>query len=385
MHIFSPSVILEIAPNHRVEKEPHLVTNAVGAQLLAMCDGEGELSPLRATRNVSIKADGTLARDQTFLDHGPVTRLLFMRAGGFGDLVLLTPVLREIKRRWPSVHIGVSTMLHYAPVLENLPFVDEILPFPLPCKVADTFDAWVFYENAIEKNPRAQEVHMSLLFAEIAGVSMTGADMKPAYGLRASESLWAAATYPRTPGVRRACIQVKTSAQCRNYAHNGLLASELVSRGWEVMLMGERGQLRFEKDAKMPPTLRNLCEDGLTFRQSCAVVAGADVFIGPDSALLHIAGALGTPAVGLYAAFPWSLRTAHSPSIFAIQGTAECAPCFHHPSATMRNNFPEHCPTKAKGFCGVLAEIDHRRVVAKAELLARPLVDAIPFINGVSQ
>ena len=36
----------------------------------------------------------------------PCASILFGRTGGLGDLTLLTPVLREIKRRWPTIIIS---------------------------------------------------------------------------------------------------------------------------------------------------------------------------------------------------------------------------------------------------------------------------------------
>lgn len=381
MHLLTLETRLEIGPKEVLEPGTYIAPDIAAAQLMVIADG-GKMSPLG--RSIDRYFDGDEILSATGLGGSADwsgKRILIQRAGGFGDLVLLTPVLREIKDRWPSCHIGVSTMAHYGVVLANLPFVDEVLPFPILKSTADTFDAWIFYENAIEKNPRAHELHMTELFSEIAG--LTGIEnLLPEYRVKPSEAVWANESFPRVNGTRRVCIQVGASGRCRRYTQFGEVASQMVERGWEVMLLGTADELPSLKGKTLPPLLLNLTDRNMTFRQSCAVVNTADCFVGADSALLHVAGALAVPAVGLYGPFPWKLRTAHSPTTFAFQGTGDCAPCFHHVSATMRNHFPAHCPSASKGMCEVVNSTKPERVVAKAEQIMRkiaPMGDVIEF------
>jgi len=356
MHILKLDTRLEIGPVDILTPGEYLATDIVAAQLLLMADG-GTMTPLAETRRLG-----------SVLEACTNPRLLFMRGGGFGDLVLLTPVLREAKRRWPTCHLAVSTMSHYAPVLALLPYIDEIVPFPLPRETAEKFDAWVLYENTIERNPRAKELHMTEVFGEVAGI--TGIEnLLPEYRVKPSELIWCNEAYPRVNGTRRVCVHVGASARCRAYPQNqlGQVCKQMIDRGWEVCLLGAAGEIKLPEKEKLPPGLRNLTDLGLTFRQSCAVLNTCDCVLGSDSALIHVAGALGVPAVGLYGPFPWQLRTAHCPTTLAISGVGKCAPCFHHVSATLRNHFPADCPSKDKGICEVLASIEPRRIVAKVE------------------
>lgn len=368
MHILKIDSRIEIGPKDVIEPGEHLATDAVAAQLLLMADG-GTMTPLTQTRPFGADGDWN------------GKRILLMRSGGFGDLVLMTPVMREIKRRWPTCHLAISTMTHYAQVLVGLDFVDEIAPFPLPWKIAEEFDAWVFYENAIEKNPRAKELHMSELFGEIAGISEIE-DLLPAYHLKPSEVIWATEGHPRT-AARRICVQPSTSARCRIYKDMGEVCESLTSKGWEVFLLGAKGapmEPKLPPDDKLPPGLVNMIQRGLTIRQSAALIATSDAFLGADSALLHLAGAMAIPAIGLYGPFPWRLRTAHCPTTMALSGIGECSPCFHHIGATMKNPFPAHCPSANTGYCGVLASIKPERIVAKIEQLAiKPKLGTIKF------
>ncbi len=183
--------------------------------------------------------------------------------------------------------------------------------------------------------------------------------------------MWANEAYPRINGSKRACIQVGASAANRVYPPKLLseVVDSLLKKGWEVFLLGTRDEVRLPP--QRPERLKNLAEHDLTFRKSAAVVNGADVFIGNDSALLHIAGGLSVPAVGLYAPFPSKLRTTYCPTTSAIDGRLPCSPCFHHENKAIRNHFPDHCPSKATKSCGALAEILPATVVQRAVQVAR--------------
>lgn len=356
MHILKLPEPLEIGLKTPVPACELLVEDIGGAHLVVLAQG-GIMKPLEERRPFDESKDWN------------GRSVLFVRAGGFGDLVLMTPVFREIKRRWPTCKIGISTMCHYGVVLENLPFIDAIEDYPITRAMADLYEAWVFFERAVEGNPRARQIHMTDLFAEITGISEME-EKQPAYKVLPEELAWCLQEYPRKSSARRLCVQVGASAACRVYPMEltKKVCYALSTKGWEVFLMGAFGEVGLEK--KMPG-LRNVADDNLTFRQSCAVMNNADCFLGMDSAMLHVAGALGVPAVGLYGPFPWQLRTAYSPSITAISGNGHCAPCFHHVNSAKRNHWPENGPCRKLGYCGVLAEIEPQRIVTKIELVAK--------------
>ncbi len=364
MKIVNIPGVIPLAPDHIIQPGRYMAPEQVSMQLLLML-GDGSMEELDVPMEKCQMLSGADMSGK---------RIMLQRAGGFGDLVLLTPVLREIKRRWPTCHIGVSCMAHYGVVFAGLPYVDEILPFPLLMETANTFDAWVLYENAIEKNHSAHETHMTDLLGEIAGIREIQ-NSKPEYRIKPTEAIWASEAYPRN-FAKRVAIQVGASGRCRRYPKMGELVGELVKANHEIMLLGIDSDLPAMRGKKLPPQIRNLTEAGLSFRQSCAVANTADVFIGADSAILHVAGALDIPSVGLYGPFPWKLRTIYSGSILNLQGTGACAPCFHHNMGTMNKHFPDHCPSKEKGYCQVLATLTPERIVEKATKIMRTIEPA---------
>jgi ADP-heptose:LPS heptosyltransferase len=287
-------------------------------------------------------------------------------------------VPREMKRRWPTCKIVVCCQALYGQVLQNLPYIDEVIPYPLPYAQAQEMDAWVFYEKAVEKNPRAQELHITDLFAEIAGLTnkwqmSTPAapiirnpvfgrkswteDKKPDYAVTKNEAIWALEQYPRTDGKQRACIQFVTSTANRNYLQMRGVIEGLLNKGFEVFLIGGPGESGDTKE--IGDIFRDLTNKGLSFRQTCAVINSSDLVVSPDTAALHIAGSLSVPAVGLFGPFPGDLRTRYCPTTYAITAKGICAPCFHHmnPGRARFTQFPAGKPCEEAGYCVVMGGV----------------------------
>lgn len=285
-------------------------------------------------------------------------KILIMRIGGFGDLLFLTPSLKEIKRRWPRCHLAVCCGRVFAPVFDNIGLVDEIVPYP-PTEIrARTFHAVCPLEGIIEGNPLAETLHATDVMAKYIGLSELH-DKLAIYDVSDEERAWAKATYPKTPGVRRLGIQVRASAASRTYPLPAMnQVGHLVHRaGWETYILGKKGDL--EKPHK-ELRFHNCCVDDLTFRQSAAVLTTCDVIVGPDSALVHVAGAQGIPCVALYGPFPWKLRTAYARTTVALQGIGACAPCFHHERKGQM--FPVDGPCHKSRQCDVLSSITPEKI-----------------------
>ena len=62
-------------------------------------------------------------------------KILFVFAqAAIGDALCMTPALREIKRRYPECKLWVAISGRARPVLENLSYIDKLLPHPSPVK-----------------------------------------------------------------------------------------------------------------------------------------------------------------------------------------------------------------------------------------------------------
>jgi heptosyltransferase I len=81
--------------------------------------------------------------------------------------------------------------------------------------------------------------------------------------------------------------------------------------GMQVVLSGGPGELETRMGREIESMMQSACLNLVgkdTLEQSKALLQRADLVISPDAGPAHIASALGTPVVGLYAA-TWSKRS----------------------------------------------------------------------------
>lgn len=380
MHILKLDVPLDIfGPDDIIKAGTYYCEDVLAAQLLFYAHG-GQMEPKWEKRVPIFSGDAlTVSRfnqpeaheDEIDSEHGlPCHSILFGRTGGLGDLTLLTPVLREIKRRWPTVKIAVACIKELSQSIHNLPFIDEILSYPVSKEAADAYDGWIWLEGVMEKGQDAKTLHSVDCVAKFIGLTLPAdCDKRQAYVVTEKERAWAQWAWPKIGGIRRLCIQPYASAKCRSYPQEktGEVTAKMLAKGWEVFLLGAPGQIKL--DDKPRPGLR-IIADGVTFRQRCALIETADCVLAPDSAMTHIAGALEVPCVALYGPFSWQQRTKYCPTTVALTGAGHsCNPCNHH--AHLDRKFPEKCPTKSTGWCGVLSAIPVEKIVATIEKIAR--------------
>lgn len=278
--------------------------------------------------------------------------LWLVRGGGWGDLLCMTPLVRQIKQWWPRVRLHIACGKQYHGLFYGLDVIEEQLPIPF-----ESFIALISFEELIESHPDAQEIHIIDLFARKAGVTLS--DRSIHYLIRTEELREAHDLYPRN-GKPRIAVQFLASALYRTYQQMQFVIKEL-SKDCEIYIFGIPGQVEF----KPYPNIINLMDKKLTFRQSAAVLATCDVCVAPDSALVHLSSALNVPCVALYGAMPSFLRT--SGSVIGINGKAPCAPCFFHAEGVA--DFPQDKPCTQIRKCVAIEGIPIDKIVQKVRSL----------------
>ena len=54
-------------------------------------------------------------------------RILIVRTDRVGDVVMITAIPREIKKAFPDTYVATLTQPNTARILENNPYIDEII------------------------------------------------------------------------------------------------------------------------------------------------------------------------------------------------------------------------------------------------------------------
>lgn len=289
---------------------------------------------------------------------GTGKRVLIMRSGAYGDLLLASPAIEVFKALNQGVHLTLCCLSSRAQLFDNTSLFDEIIDYPMPVENAQNYDQIIDLGDIIETS----EKHATDAFADALHVSVLS--YKPSFKLTDDEIGYAKRHFNGTR--KKVAVQLRAGVANRDYpAHLWqpvLLGLE--EAGWEVMLLGTRGQIPPMPEPLRRPYIREIYLKDLTFRESAAVIANCDLFIGPDSALLHVAHAVGVKAIGLFGPFHPFQRVREDQPCQTLHGDVACKGCNwnYHNGA----HFPPRQPCAQKRLCESMAAIDPQEILKLA-------------------
>jgi ADP-heptose:LPS heptosyltransferase len=140
--------------------------------------------------------------------------------------------------------------------------------------------------------------------------------------------------------------------------------------GLDSVLLGSREDEELAQQAMVCANGSALNLVGQTsLREAIGIIQRARVAIGPDTGLMHIAAAVGTPVVSLWGATDPRRTGPYGFDHLAIQGRASCVPCRRR-----------HCPIGR--VC--MRSISEEQIAAKVELALREKkADAIDGASAI--
>jgi ADP-heptose:LPS heptosyltransferase len=306
-----------------------------------------------------------------------VQRILLILLLPIGDTLFATPMLRAVRRRFPAAHITALVFPTNASVIQTNPDVDEVVVHP----TRQTFDAagyvrllWSLrrrrFNLSIELRPYSWwlslacgvwrrlsldiPLHQWLLpigrrpWKERHAIS-SYASIVDTLGLTVDESRL---TVPTTDADR---VAVGEMLAARGIApgdriialHPGgegfrgmkrweaarfaALGDALIGRhGARVVIVGGADEARLAAETAAAMRYPAMVLNGLlSLCQTVALLERCMLFVGNDSAPLHMAGSLGIATVGVFG--PTSLVNYRpvGPCVEIARSDLACSPCFH--------------------------------------------------------
>jgi ADP-heptose:LPS heptosyltransferase len=248
----------------------------------------------------------------------PILRVV-LRLFGIGDVVLLTPALREWKRLHPNGRILVYCQrAQLRDVLLGNPYVDKLKVF----RFWDYFrlsnsrlsEDWKFPNFMVLLVGGLEPRHAAVELAESIGIDlidwMPEVFVDPRSNVRARRRL-AGFKLP-------VAIHTTTAAgKNKNWTMSGWQQVVEMCPDIDFMQLGTR-----EEDLVSGATD---CR-GLSIKESIALIANCRAYVGVDSGFAHIAGALRIASVILFG--PTDPAVWSHPSATALYKSFPCSPCF---------------------------------------------------------
>ena len=257
-------------------------------------------------------------------DRDPAQRLLVCRGRGLGDVLLLIPALREWKRRYPESTVAVTVDRGYRHFFYGSQWVDQALDYQQAYDMAP-WDAVVDLNYYAERSEYDTVLHRSVVFGQGLGLDDVG-DLHTEYAVGDDARDQARKLLSQRLGpIVAVQTHASTPARAPDERKMWRLMRALQADHCCVVALGSvvipvpRGVL----------DLQGHCSLAVT----AAVMEQADVVVGLDSGLTHIANALDCRVVALFGPGNPALRVAGHPQCTPVQvhEYGKCAaPCCDH-------------------------------------------------------
>jgi len=313
----------------------------------------------------------------------PRPRILIVALRRLGDVLLSTPLIRSMREAWPDAQIDALVFADTAAILDGNPDLNRVIAMPQPAgalqSLALAARLWRRYDLAVSTQAgdrptfftiiagrqcagpvqsrlsgrifrlfldrwlqfdgARHRVQENLQLAELLGIVPVAQMVAPAARLPASI----------TPAQDYAVIHAAPFFRYKQWHREGWrdTARHLSERGLALVATGgpgaaERAYLdEIWGDAEIP--IRRL-EGQLGWPELASLLAGARVYVGPDTSVTHLAAATGCPTIALYGPTdpriwgPWPRDGLPSPwaragiiqqhgNVWLLQNPLPCMPC----------------------------------------------------------
>lgn len=311
-----------------------------------------------------VRALSWLSRTNRARLHKPPRRILVVRLDAIGDVLLSEPALRALRAAWPAAQIDVLVGRGPSAILNGHPDVRRVWTYDAPWQLAwrgQRVDRRAAireslglarrlrrqrYDLALELRGDVRDAAVAALAAPrwLVGLNRRGADLlldqpvatpPDTHSVESALRVVAAASHARPTGLVRPQLYLSAPEQARaallvahlprprlalhvgaGFAHKRLPIAtwaaalrELatVEHGCHLVLVGgsedrplvDRLLASLRADAASPLSVTDLV-GRLSVRETAAALAHCDLFLGTDSAPMHLAAAVGTPVVAVF-------------------------------------------------------------------------------------
>ncbi len=284
-------------------------------------------------------------------------RVVVQRRYARGDALQATPIIRALRNRHPDRMIVVSTDV--TEIFMNNPDVDLLMATSSGYRPSND-DLVVHLDEAYEKRPH---LHILDAYAEEA--------QEPVHDPRLR-------LFPDRLDFERAARLIERKVA--NWIHVKYVISVHLcmtpDRTWPsdhwirflntvisgndmaVLVVGAGSDMAVSDH----PFILN-CVNQADFLTTAALISLSDCLIGPDSSLLHVAGAMGTSSIGLYGMVLPELRVPYGAAQSAVRAPVQCAGCLMTLPPPVTNPRCKY----GKSFC--MESISPEMVLARLETL----------------
>lgn len=262
--------------------------------------------------------------------------VMFSKYSGIGDIVCTFPAALELKKRHPKATFIYNCHADYA----CLPGMGGVATQVTTLEQAGLIGYWyrfllsgfcAFASDDDNANHTPTEVYIKD-FGRPFGLVLDDAHPRLKIDPVVLERMKSLLNANETRQGPLIVIHAGPSWPVREWPHESWagLVHELGQRGFtNVVQLGASRHLALgaAESVAIPGTISLV--DKLTLEESAALISLGNLFIGIDSGLLHIAAAVGTPAIGLWGPTSPQLRFSRENRRLFVISNVDCQGCHH--------------------------------------------------------
>ena len=326
------------------------------------------------------------------------SNILLIRFSSLGDLVLTTPIYRELRKVYPDSRLTLLTSEGFGRVLENNPHLDEIiyhhrketridlkelinqlrlqkfdLIYDIHNSLRSRWIGWQLKRHApkpehwlIEKRTLARELQIRFRWGQFfngksqreqwleplqrhhTGTLSTKTELFPSVADKNYVKAWLNQNdLQDKPFI---CIGASASfpLKCWPLQNFKQLVENIIQSGVSVVLVGANGEIETEELAEYFRGSQNVfCAAGIfTILQSAALLEMANAVVANDTSIIHLAEAMRTHSIALFGPtvkeFGYAPMLAQS-RLIETDLALRCRPCSRTGKGTCKNREQQIC------------------------------------------
>jgi hypothetical protein len=258
----------------------------------------------------------------------PGKKLMLLRGGGIGDLIMLTPALKTLRRMCGDrIRLHLSTFANRHPLFDDLPFIDRLFPHPIRLsEFIQHADYYVEFSDPkqIFNHINMTDFHLDSLHIDLA--SIPASDKRPMISsdLAKSEDMKAHLNEHCPPGRMRVLCSLGGSDRIRDLPP---VILDTIAAQYTDILFLVTGNIPHNN------TLSNITALDTSRGLDAFVTAinECDFVLSTDSSAYHIAAALNKPALTFFGPIASALRSTYYPKLIPVDanytGETCTSPC----------------------------------------------------------
>lgn len=259
-------------------------------------------------------------------------RILINRYGGIGDLLCMLPAIYELKVKYPTCQIGIMASYSYLPIFYNFPtLIEGCVNNVVMYNSIKHFDYFINFDKLIENYPDPN-ANIHDIYAENLYVKMNKNTIDNVVKIN---SITTNINDMMRNGIG---IQYKSNAIIRDYPIENVISLinliHLKRPNELIYLLGPPDDyinVNYIQSKTNGNVLVNGCGSSkMNINETFDLIGSLKAVIAPDSSMVHMAGMVNTPIIGLYGPFDSESRMKYYKNAIGIMLKTECSPCNRH-------------------------------------------------------